>query len=150
MALGEYAPLQVVVITKSDGLAPARVTDEMCNAVVPLLVSVTVCNALATPCVVAGKETVEELKLTADCEAIPVPDSEIFCGELGASSLMVMVAVREPAPSGVNVTSMVQVWFGANAPLQELVMLKSEGFEPPRRTEEMCSVAEPALVRVTV
>ena len=98
-----------MVIRKSDGLVPARTTDATCKAVLPLLVRVMVCDGLATPWVVAGNDTKDELKVAPDCEAIPVPESEIFCGESGASSLMVMEAEREPAPTGVNAMLIEQV-----------------------------------------
>ena len=120
------------------------------NAVPPLLVRVIICDELELPCVVAANESVDGASVAFGCAAIPVPAREMFCGELGASSLMVIDAVRDPAPSGVNVTLIVQVAFGASAPLQVLVMLKSEGFDPPRSTDAMCSVAEPALVSVIV
>ena len=64
---------------------------------------------------------------------------------------MVTLAVRCPAPSGANVTLMVQEAFGARGALHVLAAkLKSPGLEPLRRTEEMCSVALPALITVIV
>jgi hypothetical protein len=60
-------------------------------------------------------------------------------------------AERNPEPKGAKVTSMVQFALTASAPVQVLLArLKSLGFEPVRRTEAICSVATPALVRVTV
>ena len=62
---------------------------------------------------------------------------------------MVTIAVRWPAPSGENVTLIVHEAFGANGPLQVLlVKVKSPGFTPLNATEEMCRAAMPALVTV--
>ena len=63
---------------------------------------------------------------------------------------MRMAAERKPEPNGAKVVSIEQFALTDSAPLQVfLTRLKSLGFEPVRRTEEMCRVAMPALVRVT-
>jgi hypothetical protein len=79
-----------------------------------------------------------------------VPMSCTDCGELGASSVRMMLARRCPAPSGENVTLMVQVAFSATVPLHPLVSVKSPGFAPLSSTDAMFSVALPELVRMTV
>src|ERR1700686_5351457 len=57
--------------------------------------------------------------------------------------------MRWPAPSGENVTLIVHEAFGANGPLQVLLIsVKSPGFTPLITTEEMCRVAVPALITV--
>src|SRR5712692_192041 len=126
----------------------------MCSGAVPELVSVTLCGPAEVPCVTVPKVTVLGLRVTAGLPgggAWPVPVSGTDCGELGASSAMVMLAVRCPAPSGEKVTLMVQEALGAKGPLHVLfAKLKSPGLEPLRRTEEMYSVALPALVTVMV
>lgn len=58
--------------------------------------------------------------------------------------------MRCPSASGENVTLTVQLAFGAYAPLHPLTRAKSPGFAPPIVTEEMCSVAGPELVSVTI
>ena len=82
-------------------------------------------------------------------QLLPVPVSGTDCGELGTSSAMVMFATRWPAPRGEKATLIVHETFGAKGPLQVLaVNMKSPGLAPLRRTEEICSVAPPALVTV--
>jgi len=51
---------------------------------------------------------------------------------------------------GLKITEMVQLAEGASAAAQLLVKLKSEGFGPPRETEEMCRVMFPALKAVRI
>jgi len=82
--------------------------------------------------------------------AAPVPVNCTDWGELGASSLMTRLAVRWPAPSGENVTVMMQLVFTGYAPEQAVATWKSEGFAPLAKTEEMCRAAVPALVTVMV
>ena len=98
------------------------------------------------------KETLPGVSFTSGVPgggAAPVPVNCTDWGELGASSLMVRLAVRCLAASGENVTEMLQLEATGYAPEQALVIWKSAGFAPPSRTEEMCSVAVPALVTVT-
>lgn len=89
---------------------------------------------------------VEPEALNADA-AFPL--SARVCGEPGASSVMVTVAMRWPAPRGANVTVIVQFALGARAALHALFMMKSFGFAPPRITEKMFSFAVPEFVRMT-
>ena len=78
-----------------------------------------------------------------------VPPRDIVCGEFGASSENVRVAVRWPGAMGLKTTERVQLAEGASAAAQLFVKLKSEGFGPPIETEEMCNVMFPVLKTVT-
>ena len=60
------------------------------------------------------------------------------------------MALRWPAPSGENVTKILQVPPAGYAPEQALEIWKSPGFAPPGTTEEMCSGPGPTLVTVIV
>jgi hypothetical protein len=69
-------------------------------------------------------------------EALPLIG--MICGELGASSEMVMVAERRPADSGRKVTPIEQVELMAIAPLQfGAEKLKSLDWGPESETLEM-------------
>src|SRR6266849_6933226 len=155
VALTAYAEaVQPLFILTTPAFVPPRTTEEMCSGAEPELVSATLCGPAEVPCVTVPNATALGLRVTTGLPgggAWPVPVSGTDCGELGASSAMVTLAVRCPAPSGANVTLMVQEEFGARGALHVLpAKLKSPGLEPLRRTEEMCSVALPALVTVMV
>src|ERR1700730_506803 len=130
---------------------PPRVMEAMCSGPVPELVRVMILAATATPCVTVPKETLLGVSFTTGVPGggdAPVPVNCTDWGETGASSLMVRLAVRWPAPSGENVTATLQVEATGYAPEQALATWKSAGFAPLGRTEEMCRVALPALVTV--
>lgn len=78
-----------------------------------------------------------------------MPLRDTVCGELGASSENVRVAVRWPGAMGLKTTEIVQLAEGASAAVQLFVKLKSEAFGPPRVTEEMFSVVFPVLKTVS-
>src|SRR5260370_7800231 len=117
----------------------------MCSGAEPELVSATLCGPAEVPCVTVPNATALGLRVTTGLPgggAWPVPVSGTDCGELGASSAMVTLAVRCPAPSGANVTLMVQEEFGARGPLPVLpATLQSPGSDPLTRTEQIDSVA---------
>src|SRR5579859_2413481 len=135
-------------------LAPPSVTEEMCSGAVPELVSITACGPAEAPCVVAANETAFGVRLTAGWPAgaaWPVPARGTDCGEPGASSAMTTLAARWPAPSGENTTLREQELAGGKGTVQLLeVKVKSPGLAPLSNTEEICSVAGPALVSVMV
>ena len=76
--------------------------------------------------------------------------NERVCGEPGASSEIVKLAVRGPVPRGLKTSEIVQLAAGASRAVQVLVTLNSEELDPPRATEEMCSGAMPELVNFSV
>jgi hypothetical protein len=75
----------------------------------------------------------------------------MLCGELDASSVIVMKAARAPVATGESDTPMPQVVPAAYAAaVQLLVRPKSLKFAPPRATELMCSGPVPELVSVMI
>src|SRR5216684_1743598 len=86
----------------------------MCSGAVPELVSVTLCGPGEVPCVTVPKVTVLGLRVTAGLPgggAWPVPVSGTDCGELGASSTMLMVQV----PFGERTVGTVQLGVAAKS-----------------------------------
>src|SRR5260370_38203933 len=114
----------------------------MCSGAEPELVSATLCGAAEVPWVTVPNGTALGLRVTTGLPgggAWPVPVSGTDCGELGASSAMVTLAVGCPAPSGANVTLMVQEGFGARGALHVFpATLKSPGCGPLGEPAELC------------
>jgi hypothetical protein len=102
----------LLVKVKSPGFAPFIVIEVMCSAALPVLVIVRVWAALLEPCAIVGKTIDVGLNETAARGIgvpLPVPVIAISCGESGASSLTIRLAVRAPLPSGENVAHMTHV-----------------------------------------
>ena len=81
----------------------------------PELVTVTLCGALVVPCVVGLNEMEDgAIKMAGRVTGgpVPAPLSSTDCGEFGASSAILMEAVRRPAARGAKVTAIEQVAFG--------------------------------------
>jgi hypothetical protein len=111
-ALTVYAPLQPFATVNSPALVPPRTTEEICNVALPELVRVTICGLLVVPCVTLPNETLLGVTvMPAFGGGAPMPLSGMDCGEFGASSVMVMVAAREPRAIGEKVTLIVQLVF---------------------------------------
>jgi len=70
------------------------------NAAVPVLVRITVCDALIEPTVVAANVRVLAERVTLG--ANPVPLNAILCGELLALSIIVTAAVSAPPTTGAK------------------------------------------------
>jgi hypothetical protein len=153
VALGAMlAPEQPsAVLAKSAALLPPRLTVLIFKAVVPLLVTVTVCAALVVPTGWLPKPRLVADRLTAG--ATPVPERLTVWGVSAALSLIVRVASREPVAKGVKVTLTEQVPLGATLTLEQLsaaVLAKSAALLPPRLTVLIFNVAVPLLVTVKV
>jgi hypothetical protein len=124
----------------------------MCRAPVPALVKVTICALTLAPWVTVPKEMLFGVSFKTGVPgggAAPKPVSCTDCGEFAASSLMMRDAARWPAPTGENVTAILQAEPLGYAPEQPLFIWKSAGFAPLGSTEEMCSGALPELVTMT-
>src|SRR5271170_5204344 len=141
-------------MVKSPLFGPPTATEEMWSVAAPELVTVTVFGPVVVPCVIAPKETLVVDRETAgvvDGAEVAFPLTGIICGEFGASSVMVMIAERWPAATGVNVNVSEQPALAASAlAVQPLVMVKSPGLLPLRVTEEMWSVALPEFVSMAM
>src|SRR5215471_4573934 len=93
------------------------------------------CAWAVVPSTVAGKRTVAGDTTTAASAATPVPLKETVCGEFGASSEMVSVAVRCPKPKGKKVTVIEQLPDGGIAAVHPLATEKSGRFAPASEAE---------------
>src|SRR4029077_20493975 len=103
------------------------------RAALPLLVSVTGCDALEVPTVWLEKVRVVGAKVTAGLlEPAPVPVRAALCGLPLALSVMFSEPGRVPLVVGVKVTLMVQLALGASvepllkAPPDQLSNIVSE------------------------
>ena len=92
---------QLFANANEEALVPDTAMLAMDRAAVPVLVSVTDCEALVDPTSWLGKD-----KLLAERDTVvgvkPVPLKEIDCGELAALSVMVTAAVSAPDAAGVK------------------------------------------------
>jgi hypothetical protein len=130
--------------------APVPVTAMlvMASVALPVLVKVTLCEALVVP-----TSWLPNDKLVADSETVvltPVPPSEMLCGEPVALSVMVMAAVNGPTAAGVKCP-----WIEQFAPAARLVpqLLENtnEDASVPVTTMLVIDSAEvPVLVNVTL
>src|SRR5947209_6297474 len=130
---------------KSPGFEPARAMLVMLRVAVPLLVRVAVGRGLVVLRRWTPKARLVGAKGTAG--TITGPASDTSCGLLGASSVMVTVAVRALAAVGVNVHSSPPRrspdLARALGPTLEAATAKSPGFEPARTMLVMLRVAVP-------
>ena len=94
---------QVLICAK----LPVTTILEMVNAAVPVLVTVTACDALVVPTGWLGKVRLVSDKLTTGAGR-PFPARTIVCGLSGALSVMATEPYRLPGAVGVKVRLMVQ------------------------------------------
>ena len=146
-ATGTVAP-QLFANTNEEASVPVKTMLVMASVEVPVLVRITVCEALVVPtsCVpntrlVADNDTVVELT--------PVPLREMLCGEPVALSVMVMAAVRAPAAAGAKCPWITQFAPAARLVPQLLANTNEEASVPVTAMLGMASVALPVLVKVT-
>ena len=138
---------------KSPEFAPLISTEAMCNAAPPEFVIATFCTWLVVPSGIAAKTAAGGVMVAAGRGTgapVPVALSGTICGEPGASSAIVIEAVRAPSPSGESVTAIVQLALAGYAPLHPLLIAKSFAFAPVSNTDEICNAAAPELVSVTL
>src|SRR4029077_4991349 len=137
---GYAAAVQWLFTLKSLAFVPPMATPAMWSVPVPALVSVMICGAAVTPWVTVPNERLLGVNFTTGVPGggdAPVPVICADCGEFGASSLMMSVAVRWPTPTGENAAAMVQPAPLECVPAQALLTWKSAGFAPLLSTEEM-------------
>lgn len=104
---------------------------EIVSALAPVFLSVTVCVADVEPTLVEVKVRLVGERLTAGAPA-PVPLRATVCGEFGALSLKLSVAVKVPAAVGLKVNVTTQEAPTANVPLptHDVAPWKSEPLVP--------------------
>jgi hypothetical protein len=146
LAFTASEPEQVVVIPKSAGLVPVRLTALKKYSVPgPTFVNVTVCAALVLPTFVVAK-----LKLEADnFTCVPMPLKLIICGLAPPLSAIDTEAVRVPGCLGWNVRVTVQLAFAPSVPPHVFDNRKSPWFVPVTLMLLMLNVVVPTLVSVT-
>ena len=113
---------------------------------------VTVCGKLEVPCVVVGNEIeLGAMLIPGRVTGAPVPEPVSWTewGAPGASSEMVIEALRSPLPSGANTTLILQLAPATIVPLHPFEEIrKSPMFAPLSATEVMCRAAAPELDNV--
>lgn len=130
LALGVSGAVQLLVKLKSEGLAPARETEEMRSAELPELMTVNTWGVLEDPWLVDGKDSEVGEKMTAGAGATPVPLRTSVCGEPGALSVTWRLAVSAPATAGVKLMLTEQLALGARVARQVFVCEKLEALVP--------------------
>lgn len=118
---GASGAVQLLVKLKSEGLGPARETEEMFKAAFPELMTVSVCGAVEVPWLTEGKVNAVGEKVIAGAGATPVPLRTRVCGEPGALSATWRLAVRAPTVAGVKLMLTEQLALGARVARQVLV-----------------------------
>jgi hypothetical protein len=102
----QFAPIarldpQLFANSNEEASAPVTAILVMASIELPVLVRVTLCEALVVP-----TSWVPNERLVADSDTVveltPVPLREMVCGEPLALSVMVTAAVRAPAATGVK------------------------------------------------
>jgi hypothetical protein len=134
----------VLVCVNELVLVPVMATLVMGSAAELLLVSVTAWVVAATPIPVVGNVRLAVESTTA----LPVPLIAIVCGEAGALSATLSVAVSAPAAVGLNVMAMVQLAPIATLVPHVLVWLNEVAFVPVMLMLETASAAVPELLSV--
>src|SRR5579862_964177 len=127
---------------------PLTVTPVMTSAALPVLVSVTGCEALGLPIDWLGKVSVVGDSVTTGT-AFPAPDRSTVCvllGMLPVLSVTVRMPERGPDADGVKVTLITQLPAGARTAPQVLVVEKS----PVTVILPTLRGAAPELLSVTV
>jgi hypothetical protein len=116
----------------------------MLNVLVPMLVSVTVFEALVAPIA-----AVPNISVAGESFAVvPIPLSETCCGLPLALSVTFRTALRDPIALGLNVTLIVQL--PTNALPQLFVWMKSPAFVPLIAMLLIVRVVVALVVKVTV
>ena len=113
-----------MVKVKSLRFVPPSATLETCNGPVPALVRVMTCAPTLAPCVTIPNEMLFGVSFTTGVPgggAAPMPVNCTDWGEFAASSVIMRDAVRWPAPTGENVTAILQLEPLGYVPEQVLV-----------------------------
>src|SRR5215469_13081597 len=149
VAAASDAPQVVLKTVKSPGLAPLKLMLPTLIAAAFPFVSVTVFWPLLVPTATAAHDRLEGEAALAPVDD-PTPESETTCGLLVAESTKPRLAMRVPAPLGLNTMLAVQVPEMARvAPQFVLEIAKSDAFAPVTEMLLIVMDAPAAFVRVT-
>jgi hypothetical protein len=158
----EFGPVSLTLVMLSEEpLAPELVRVTYCSVVVELIALETnsseVADGVRADEAVGGGSPVPPVPLVPP--ASPVPASWMFCVEPGASSAIVIEALRAPAATGMKTTVREHEAPGAYAAVVQadgradwpelFVMAKSAAFCPPMTMEEIWRFALPEFVTMT-
>jgi len=125
-------------LRKDEALVPVIVSEVRFTVPVPVFLTVTSCAAVVEPTVVEAKVSVVGESETVDAAA-PVPFSVTVCGEPVALSATERLAVRAPAPVGLNSTETVQLAAAASVVPQVVADLRKEEALVPVIVSEVSS-----------
>ena len=134
--------------TNEDASVPVTSMLVTVRGAVPVLVSVTDCDALVAPTFTVPNDRLVAERLTVG-GVRPVPLREIDCGELVALSVMVMAAVMAPAFVGEKWPWMTQFAPAATLVPQLFANPNEEAFVPVTVMLVTVRVPVPVLVSVT-
>jgi hypothetical protein len=146
----KVAPHVLLVIAKSEELAPVIAIPVMLRTDVPPLLSVTDLGELVDPIATLAKVT-----LPGDTDTLPAPESVPIPERETRSdvpfAVRPRVAVREPDDVGLNTTLMVQLAAAARlAPHELLAIWKSPAFAPESPAAPSDAAVKLLLLNVTV
>ena len=131
-----------------EGSSPVREMLVIVKEEVPALVSVTAWAALVVPRAVEGKVSAAVLRVT-ESVAVPVPLSATVCGEPGAVSATLRVALRAAAEAGLKATKTAQLAPAASEVPQVFNWRNDVGLVPAIDIELSVTAPEPLFVTVT-
>jgi hypothetical protein len=141
---------QVLPLRKKDpGSSPINTYEVTLIAVVPVLITVTTCDAEVEPTLVEGN--VKDPGESENVVVPPVPISVTVCGEPTAQLVATRLAVRGPPDVGWKATDRVQLAPAANVVPQVFPLSRNVvGLAPVKRYDSIAAVFAPVLVTVMV
>jgi hypothetical protein len=139
---------QLLANAKEDAFVPVTAMLETVSAALPVLVNVTVCDAVVPPTASLPNDRLVADKDTTGVPT-PVPLTAIDCGLLLALSTMLTAAVSAPADSGAKCPWMEQFAPAARVDPQLFAKPNEDAFVPVTVMLVMERAALPVLVIVT-
>jgi hypothetical protein len=139
---------QLFANTNDDAFVPVTAMLVIVRGAVPVLVSVTDCDALVAPSLTEPNDRLVADRVTAG-GVRPVPLRDIDCGELAALSVMVMAAVSAPVFVGAKWPWMAQFAPAATLVPQPFANTNDDAPVPVTAMLVMDRAVVPLLVSVT-
>lgn len=136
----------VVVLEKSEALAPRKAACQMFIAIAPTFFKVINCHALAVPTVWSGKVRLAGVNFAP----VVTPVRMTTCGPPAALSSITSDDLRGPAPVGVKVTAMLHVALaGSEDPVEHVVPVPDTAKSPEAAKLVILTGTVPLLVKTT-
>jgi hypothetical protein len=150
LALAASEAPQVVADLRNElALVPVMVSEVSVTAAAPVFLMVTACAAVVDPTSVEAKARLVGETVTV-CGEVPVPESEMVCGEPEALSVIERLAVSALAAAGLNSTETVQLALTASEAPQVVADLRNELAPAPVMVSEVTvTAAVPVFLMVT-